>query len=226
MRSDVSAIYVMSDGPYRARLEDCWDEERDARGYIGPNPVVAHPPCKRWGRWWYADGSERPGNDGGLFNHALGCVMTWGGVLEHPAASHAWAAHGLRRPINGEWIHAMEHPRKHGTLWTTQVPQRNYGHKARKLTWLLYFGDTPPPPLDWSPPKKQTHYLCPPGRKKGTRGDTSVKLLTRRENAETPGPFADLLISLASRSRSAKRSAAIADVLARKVAAAMVEKMQ
>ena len=47
----VAALYVEKDGAYFG-LEDVdpWDEERDARLYAGPFPVVAHPPCARWSR--------------------------------------------------------------------------------------------------------------------------------------------------------------------------------
>lgn len=49
----IAALYVLPDGPY-AGLEgvEVWDEARDARTYAGPWPVVAHPPCQRWGRYW------------------------------------------------------------------------------------------------------------------------------------------------------------------------------
>lgn len=49
----ISALYVDPKGCY-AGLEgvDLWDEARDARKYAGPWPVVAHPPCQRWGRYW------------------------------------------------------------------------------------------------------------------------------------------------------------------------------
>ena len=50
----VSALYVQRGGVYwDVPGVDPWDEERDARLYTGPNPVVAHPPCQRWGRCWY-----------------------------------------------------------------------------------------------------------------------------------------------------------------------------
>lgn len=46
----IAALYVQTDGVY-ADIPDVelWDEARDARLYTGPHPVVAHPPCQRWG---------------------------------------------------------------------------------------------------------------------------------------------------------------------------------
>ncbi len=45
----VAALFVDPNGVY-AGLEgvEVWDEERDARLYDGPYPVVAHPPCNHW----------------------------------------------------------------------------------------------------------------------------------------------------------------------------------
>jgi len=45
----VAALYVQTDGVYYGLPGvDPWDEERDARTYVGPHPVVAHPPCQLW----------------------------------------------------------------------------------------------------------------------------------------------------------------------------------
>ncbi len=192
MREPV-ALFTCPQTPYEALGLECWDEKRDARLYDGPGPVILHPPCARWGRYWYADGSETPGNDGGLFAFALETLRRCGGVLEHPEASHAWRTFDLPRPLRGGWVCHLWEP----DLWSTEVPQRNYGHRARKLTWLLFKGPMPPD-LDWSKPENPDAYLSPPGRRGPHQpGDTSVKRLTPRENLLTPRPFAELLVSLA-----------------------------
>ena len=105
----IAALFVQVNGAYWNNPEiDAWDKERDARRYTGPLPVVAHPPCQLWGamanvnfaRW----GGEhnRPGNDGGCFAAALAAVNRWGGVLEHPAKTRAWAAHGPRTGLGNQ----------------------------------------------------------------------------------------------------------------------------
>lgn len=49
----VAALYVQTDGCYFGLPHvDPWDERRDARLYGGPWPVVANPPCQRWGKFW------------------------------------------------------------------------------------------------------------------------------------------------------------------------------
>lgn len=143
----VAALYVSPKGPY-AGLPDVelWDEARDARKYAGPWPVVAHPPCARWcrlaglveARW-----GHRKGDDGGCFEAALGAVRTFGGVLEHPAYSDAFAAYGLPSPKPGGWQRAI------CGGWVAYVEQGRYGHPAKKATWLYAHGVTDLPSLDW-----------------------------------------------------------------------------
>ena len=73
--TQIAALYVATGGPY-FNLEGVrpYDEEEDARLYAGPHPVVAHPPCQRYGRFWKGQpgnsirGSiERKGDDQGWF---------------------------------------------------------------------------------------------------------------------------------------------------------------
>ena len=74
----IAALYVETGGTYFG-LEgvDPWDQERDAREYPGPHPVVAHPPCNLWVNLAalnykrYGGEHNRPGNDGGCFLYAL-----------------------------------------------------------------------------------------------------------------------------------------------------------
>ncbi|MGE0451731.1 MAG: hypothetical protein AB7Q29_19310 [Vicinamibacterales bacterium] len=119
---------------------DAWTQPRDARTYAGPYPVVAHPPCARWGRYWHGGPSAKvrrvKGDDEGCFAAALDAVRRWGGVLEHPAASSAWDEFGLKCPPRvGGWIVADWQGG-----WTCCIDQGHYGHRAQKATWLYAVG--------------------------------------------------------------------------------------
>lgn len=204
VRGVIAALYVRAGGPYFS-LEgvDPWGIERDARGYEGPAPVVAHPPCERWGRYWSGGPSARVrrtlGDDGGCFAHALASVRRWGGVLEHPEASHAWTAFGIPRPPRtGGWVQA-DRP----DAWTCCVEQGHYGHRARKATWLLVYGypEGPPPDLTWGPSQglrmEDGFHTTAERHAARARGVRPVKRLSKRERIDTPLPFRDLLIDLA-----------------------------
>lgn len=188
----IAALFVEEKGVYSGLPDvDVWGVTRDARQYRGPWPVVAHPPCHLWTNLAHVNfkryGGEhnRPGNDGGCFAAALAAVREWGGVLEHPAESRAWPAHGLDRPI-GPWMRCCRGE------WTCEVWQSAYGHKARKRTWLYYVGTSPPPELDWS-------------RRPGTHQcgwfDRIKPTLSKHEASATPLPFRDLLLSIARGAR-------------------------
>lgn len=149
----IAALYVEANGCYFGIEDvDSWDESRDARQYDGPHPVVAHPPCQRWGKMWMGSPSaiargfprKKKGDDGGCFQHALWAVRTFGGVLEHPKHSYAWTHFGLAKPpASGGWIKADDNGG-----WTCCVEQGRYGHWMRKPTWL-YAVDCDLPELDW-----------------------------------------------------------------------------
>jgi hypothetical protein len=197
----VAALYVLPDGPYAGRPDvDLWDEARDARLYPGPYPVVAHPPCERWGRYWSGGPSARVrrtlGDDGGCFAAALASVRRWGGVIEHPEASHAWDAHGLPSPPRwGGWI---------GSLfggWACCVEQGHYGHRARKATWLYFVGSSQPPDLIWGPCSSRVRlddgYHSAKERRAAKAASGAVELLPHRQRKLTPPQFACRLIELA-----------------------------
>jgi hypothetical protein len=191
----IAALYVQTDGCYYGLNDvDPWDIDRDARRYDGPHPVVAHPPCNLWVNFAalnykrYGGEHNRPGNDGGCFAHALKCVIHFGGVLEHPAFTNAWAAHGLPRPDKGQWTN-------HDGLWVCEVWQSAYGHKARKRTWLLYCGDVPPADMDWS---------REPGTHQCGWFDRNKPTLSKRDAKATPPAFRDALIALARMSREGR----------------------
>jgi len=204
----IAALYVLQGGPYYeiANVEPWGLPERDARNYTGPWPVVAHPPCARWGRYWSGGPmlagtpkAKKLGDDGGCFKHALWAVRQFGGILEHPEASHAWRHFGLiRPPKSGNWVSAGD-----GIGWTCCVEQGHYGHLARKATWL-YAAHVTLPVLHWGSSGKRSRldegFHSSEERRRAVRTGhyNTVKRLTHRQREETPIPFRDLLISTAA----------------------------
>lgn len=199
----VAALFVETNGAYFGLDDvDPWDVTRDARNYAGPWPVVAHPPCERWGRYWSGGPSakvrRRKGDDGGCFAAALAAVELWGGVLEHPEASHAWEAFRIDRPPKaGGWIMTRRG-------WTCCIEQGHYGHRARKATWLyavapyLHLIQLP---TWWGPAKGERldEGFHSAGERRAARaaGAKPRRRLSPAENLATPTPFRDLLLSIA-----------------------------
>lgn len=210
----IAALFVEKNGAYfDLPGVDPWDESRDAMKYDGPDPVVAHPPCARWcrlaglveARW-----GHKRGDDGGAFAHALDCVRRFGGVLEHPAHSAAWAAHDLNPPKTGAgWINADMIGG-----WTCYVEQSQYGHPARKATWLYAHG-VDLPDLRWgSVPSSQlnaTVSWCGSLHVPRPQADGTVKVdrrdwdkrrrIGKKESSHTPPEFRSVLIAMAESAR-------------------------
>ncbi len=203
----IAALYVQEGGCYYGLPDvDPWPEGRDARRYDGPHPIVAHPPCQRWGKLWAGQPlwikrtgqRKKKGDDGGCFAAALAALRAWGGVLEHPEGSHAWAHFGLNKPPrDGGWVAAD----MTGGLWTCCVEQGQYGHYARKPTWLLAcaanlpdlrWGRTKPKFPAWAIEKHGLNYCKRAGELafKGGGTDSAPRIAT-------PLEFRDLLLSIA-----------------------------
>lgn len=192
----IAALYVKTGGPYFGLPDvDPWDEARDARRYEGPHPVVAHPPCSRWcrlaglveARW-----GHKRGEDGGCFASALTSVRRWGGVLEHPAYSDAWAAHGLNAPpTGGGWVNA-----DFVGGWTCYVEQARCGHPAKKATWLYACG-TELPSLKWGhvPDTEVKAPVSWCGNR--VRSGESRPRVGKDAASRTPDEFRDALLAMA-----------------------------
>ncbi len=191
----IAALYVAENGCYSNIPDvDPWPESRDARLYAGPHAVVAHPPCSRWCRLAglvEARYGHKRGEDGGMFAAALEAVRTWGGVLEHPAYSDAWQAFDLLRPpSSGGWVGDINGG------WTCHVQQGQYGHPARKATWLYAVG-CELPPLRWGVktfPSVQASLVswC---RNHGC--DDDRPRVGKKAAAATPPEFRDVLLEMA-----------------------------
>jgi hypothetical protein len=187
MTRPVSALYVDPRGPYSSLVADWWDEARDATRYAGPNPIVAHPPCGHWGRLRHLHRR----NDGHLAPIAVEQVRRWGGVLEHPAGSQLWKRCGLPRPgeLADRW-----------GGYSIEVCQCDWGHVARKRTWLYLVG-APNSSIVWPPHREPTHWISGsrnPRRKPGGLVPPGIKVCSAQQRRRTPVDFARYLISLAA----------------------------
>lgn len=173
----VAALYVdVHLGPYPL-LEgvECWGEERDARLYDGPHPVVAHPSCAWWGAMGW--GASRKYADCGP--RAVEQVRKFGGVLEHPARSRLWDHCRLPKPGRS--------PDSFGGI-TIVVDQCDWGHCAQKRTWLyLVRVETIP---EMPPRGTPTHVVSHGPRIK-------LPLMKKRERHLTPFAFAKWLVEAA-----------------------------
>ena len=129
----VAVLFARQDSIYKAISGcDVWDIDRDARRWSGGGPVVAHPPCRAWGRL-RAFANPRP-DEKGLAQWAIAQIQQFGGVLEHPAGSTLWVDQDLPPPGAS--------PDRHGG-WTFAAPQKWWGHKAEKATWFYIVGCAP-----------------------------------------------------------------------------------
>lgn len=182
--TEVAVLFARSDSVYKT-LPGCdvYDAERDARTFDGGRQVVAHPPCRAWGRLrQFANPRADERNLGRL---AVALVRECGGVLEHPAESTLWKAQMLPRPGEG---------RDQWGGWTLPINQHWWGHRAEKATWLYIVGcdpaDIPDMPIKLG---RATHCIRP------TKSYPRLPSVTKAEREHTPPDLAVWLVELARR---------------------------
>jgi hypothetical protein len=207
----VTALYIDPRGPY-PKLCDSWDETRDARTFNGPGPVVAHPPCGPWGalRHLY-EGAE---HDCGP--RAVEQVRRFGGVLEHPKGSKLWDALDLPKPYPHQGDPLPFPFRDAWGGFSIQIDQVEWGHVARKATWLYIVGLEPADvlaaveqrphrgrqPTHWVSGRRAAQPGASKAREKGWTGGAApagIKICSANLRRRTPLAFAKWLIALASR---------------------------
>lgn len=191
----VAVLFARADSVYK-RIPGCdvYDIERDARTWPGRAPVVAHPPCRAWGR---LRAFAKPRHDEkDLARWAVSQVRQWGGVLEHPESSTLWADQRLPRYQNERDGHGG---------WTLPIHQFWFGHRAQKRTWLYIVGVNP-----WEIPdfplrlgQSDCRIRLDKRRPDGThirKGDKDYQpILGDAEREHTPPDLAVWLVELARR---------------------------
>jgi len=199
----VAALYIDPRGPYpKLPSIDCWDEARDARGYDGPAPIVAHPACGPWSRLRHL----YRGGEGGpeLAVRALEQVRAFGGVLEHPAESKLW----WHDSTLGEHLGRFgAHVDRFGG-YCLAADQCEWGHVARKRTWL-YLVRVPRSALE-APPfpgREPTHWVSGGRGRVGKKAKTTpvppgIKVCSAQQRRRTPPLFAEYLVRLARASEA------------------------
>lgn len=174
----IAVLFVRKRSIYKEMpCVDAWDIDRDARGYVGNDPVVAHPPCRAWGQLSHM---AKPRDDEkALALFAVDTVRRCGGVLEHPKNSKLWPVAGLPEPGQVDSFGG----------WTMPINQNWFGHRAEKATRLYIVGCAPGAAPD---------FPMVLGKPSGL-----VEMMGQAEREHTPRELAEWLFNLASRCRRA-----------------------
>lgn len=112
---------------------DVYDETRDARTFPNDLPIVAHPPCRLFGKLKHM--SKAPIEEKQLAYHAVESIKKCGGILEHPAFSTLWQE--MELPLPSDSITDFSNG------FTIGIKQYDFGHKCEKNTWLYINGIKP-----------------------------------------------------------------------------------
>lgn len=191
----VAVLFARADSVYKTVTGcDVWDEARDARGWPGGAPVVAHPPCRAWASLRHCAKPRDGEKDLALL--AIKHIRRYGGVLEHPALSTLFDVAKLPKPGQRDGLGG----------WTLIVDQNWFGHRARKRTKLYIVGveptEIPAVPMRLG---EATHTV---GLWSGRDKANCRPTITKPEFEHTPPDLARWLVELARRTSVAQEAAA------------------
>lgn len=124
-------LYTNSDSNYKKFDIECYDLRKDARSFTGSNPIIAHPPCRGWGR--LRSFSNHPGVELLLGVHAVQVARCNGVVVEQPFDSLLF-----------DYMSAgsYQEPDRFGG-WRLKVQLNWFGFQCRKVTALYIVGCAP-----------------------------------------------------------------------------------
>jgi len=125
----ISILYVNRKSNYDNFSElDIWKEEKNALLYRGKNVIIAHPPCRAFGR--LRSFSNHPGCELFMAYSAIAKVRRFGGIVEHPISSTLWEKMK---------IGSIKSPDQYGG-YLIKVNLSDFGFKAKKPTGLYIVG--------------------------------------------------------------------------------------
>lgn len=127
----IPVLFTLPGSNYKKyNFTDCYDESRNALTYTGDQAIIAHPPCRLWGRLSHL--STAPQVERLLAMWAVQKIRTNGGILEHPSGSRLFSK--MRIPLDGT-------PDQTGGF-VISINQHWFGFKAKKRTYLYVVGCT------------------------------------------------------------------------------------
>ena len=126
----IPVLFARGDSAYKKHdCFDVYDILRDARSYKGTHCVIAHPPCRAWGRLSHMAKPRPDEKELALFSVEL--VRNNGGIVEHPYGSRLWKHFDI--PDGGLLTDDFGG-------YTITIDQWDFGHVARKKTKLYICG--------------------------------------------------------------------------------------
>jgi hypothetical protein len=157
-----------------------------------------------WELCIYCDGQAVVTSDADCAPRAVEQVRRWGGVLEHPAGSKLWEHCGLPLPTSERDPEGACPTRWADSFggYTIELDQVEWGHPARKRTWLYLVGvprsalEAPPFP-GREPTRRVSGRRGRPTQAKHPAWAEQLPRCSDTERRRTPPLFAEYLVRLA-----------------------------